>query len=51
MLDVFGALIAELLTPVLSRVRRHERTIWIVLIAVLLALFIAAVVRLGLGGD
>jgi hypothetical protein len=44
-------MMAELLAPVLGRVRRHERAMWTVLIALLLALVIAALARFGLGGD
>ena len=50
MLQAFTEMVAELLTPMLGRVRRHERAMWTVLIALLLALVIAAIVRFGLGG-
>ena len=51
MLQAFTEMVAELLTPMLGRVRRHERAMWTVLIALLLALVIAAIVRFGLGGN
>ena len=49
MLQAFAEMVAELLAPVLGRVRRHERAMWFVMIAALLALFIVGVARLGLG--
>ena len=50
MLQAFAELLAEALAPVLGRVRRHERAMWIVLIAMLVALVILATVRFWLGG-
>ena len=51
MLQAFAEMMAELLAPMPGRVRRHERAMWTVLIALLLALVIAAIVRFGLGGN
>ena len=50
MLEAFAETVAEVLTPLLARIRRQERTMWIVLIALLSALFIIGMFRFGVGG-
>jgi hypothetical protein len=51
MLEAFAEMVAGVFTPLLARVRRHERTLWMVLIAVLCALFMIGVFRFGLSGE
>jgi len=51
MLHALADIVAEVVAPLLGRVRRYERPMWIVLIALLCALAIAAAVRFGINGD
>jgi hypothetical protein len=49
MLQALAETLAELLAPMLGRIRSHERTMWIILIALLCLLAIVAAFRFGLG--
>ena len=51
MLHALADIVAEVVAPFLGRVRRYVRPMWIVLIALLCALAIAAAVRFGINGD
>jgi hypothetical protein len=51
MIEALAEIVAGALTPRLARIRRHERTLWIVLISLLCALFFIGVFRFGFGDD
>ncbi len=51
MIEALAEIVAGAVTPLLARIRRYERTLWIVLISLLCALFFIGVFRLGFGGD
>ncbi len=51
MIEAFAEIGTGALTPLLARVRRHERTLWIVLINPLVALLCIGVFRFGFGAE